>query len=477
MQPRSAAAARSKRADAFVESIGVNTHLGYTDTVYNRHDLIERELVRLGVRHIRDGAVRGQTGAHQAILDLAAHGIKLNMIVGDPLQRWGSGSIADQLDLASGELRPAVDSLEGPNEYNGNARDLDPHWVSTIRRYQTQLYRQVKGDPRLRGLPVLGPSLVGAEAYAAVGNMTGSLNYGNVHVYPSGAPPELEAAYRMSPAERVSGRKRIQVTETGYHNAVGVPSSFGHHPASEHAAAVYMPRLYMEYFREGVARTFSYELIDQWPDPGHDNSEARFGLLRNDFSEKPAYRALRRLISLLRDPGPSFAPRRLRYRVAGAPSDLHQVLLQKRDGSFYLALWRPVSVWDQLQDAPLRAGTTRVRLVLGRTARVEVHRPSVSGRPLLRRSRVRSLSLKLPASLTIVKIAPGCRGGICRLRPDERRAVRALKRPHLASTATRWLQRRAARIRHSARRRGWRPHHRRTRYRYIRRVLRRYRHR
>jgi hypothetical protein len=339
------------------------------------------------------------------------------------------------------------------------------------------MYQQARDNPALRKLPVLGPSLVGAEAYAAVGNMSRSMTYGNIHVYPSGAPPELEAAYRMAPAEKVSGRKRIQVTETGYHNAVDVPSSFGHHPASEHAAAVYMPRLYMEYFREGVARTFAYEFIDEWPDPGHDNSEARFGLLRNDGSEKPAYRALRRLISLLKDPGPRFSPRRLRYTVAGAPSDLHQVLLQKRDGSYYLALWRPVSVWDQFRDAPLRAGSSRVRLVLGGRAKLEVYRPSVSGRPLLRRSRARSLSLGLPASLTVVKIIPGCRGGICSLRADERRAVRALHRPHVATTATRWLQRRTAKIRRVAHRRGWRPHHRRTRYRYIRRVLRRYRHR
>ncbi len=52
----SAAPVPAKSADAFVDSIGVNTHLDYTESPYARfNDLIKPKLKELGVRHIRDG--------------------------------------------------------------------------------------------------------------------------------------------------------------------------------------------------------------------------------------------------------------------------------------------------------------------------------------------------------------------------------------------------------------------------------------
>src|SRR4051794_28615698 len=46
---------RARRADDFVNSVGVNVHLGYTNTPYRRHDLVQKKLRELGVRYIRDG--------------------------------------------------------------------------------------------------------------------------------------------------------------------------------------------------------------------------------------------------------------------------------------------------------------------------------------------------------------------------------------------------------------------------------------
>ena len=42
-------------ADAFVDSVGVNVHLHYTDTSYGNFAAVEKALKDLGVRHIRDG--------------------------------------------------------------------------------------------------------------------------------------------------------------------------------------------------------------------------------------------------------------------------------------------------------------------------------------------------------------------------------------------------------------------------------------
>jgi hypothetical protein len=80
-------------------------------------------------------------------------------------------------------------------------------------------------------------------------------------------------------------------SETGYHDAVA--SHDGHPPVSEQAGAVYLPRLFLSYFGAGVRRTFAYELLDERVDPARSDLQANFGLLRDDFSRKPSFMALR----------------------------------------------------------------------------------------------------------------------------------------------------------------------------------------
>jgi hypothetical protein len=168
-----------------------------------------------------------------------------------------------------------------------------------------------------------------------------------------------------------------------------------------------MPRLYLDYFRRGIARTFAYELIDEHPDPQHVNAEASFGLLRNDLSEKPAFVSLKRLIALLRDPGPAFTPKRLRYAIEGAPSDLRRLLLQKRDGSYYLALWQADSVWDPAADRSLDPRGHEVRLDLAEPAdRVEVYRPNEGRFAAAHAGATRSLRLRVSPSVSVVRIVP-----------------------------------------------------------------------
>jgi hypothetical protein len=43
-------------ADAFVDSIGINTHFSYTDAIYHLDfPLVKQALLDLKIRHIRDG--------------------------------------------------------------------------------------------------------------------------------------------------------------------------------------------------------------------------------------------------------------------------------------------------------------------------------------------------------------------------------------------------------------------------------------
>ncbi len=476
---------RARPADAFVDSIGVNVHLGYTDTPYRRYDEIQKKLIRLGVRHVRDGINPGQAFVYEAWRSLASCGIKLDLIIGDPLQRHGIGPLESQLDLVKqARLQGALASIEGPNEYDIQG---DPNWRPRLRDYQQRLYREVKSDPALRRIPVLGPSLVQGESRGQLGDLSGSLDFGNIHPYPSGNEPDLDSHMdqELGMAATNSGRKPVQATETGYHNAVD--SSNPHRPATERAAGTYMPRLFLDYFRRGIARTYSYELLDEFPDGDKTQLEANFGLLRNDFSEKPAYTAIRHLTELLRDPGPRFKTGALPYSLAGTPNDLRQVLLEKRDGSFYLALWREDSVWDQNAGRKMATSADALRLSLPRGAkRVEVYRPSSNSGPVLKRANVRSVGLDVSPSVQIVKIVPSGRRptALSHLKGQERRVAASFLRlrkvrpaslhvQHHQGRLGRWLTKRARSLRRNGRRHGWHKRNRLVRYRAIHAVLRR----
>ena len=91
-------------------------------------------------------------------------------------------------------------------------------------------------------------------------------------------------------------------------------------------------------------RTYIYELADVTHVQQGIHNE--FGLVRSDFSPKPAYLAIQHLIALLADPGPAFAPRDLALSFSGELSNVHHLLFAKRDGTYLLAIWQEVPGYD-----------------------------------------------------------------------------------------------------------------------------------
>ena len=66
-----------------------------------------------------------------------------------------------------------------------------------------------------------------------------------------------------------------------------------------------------------------------------------------DGTPKPAFTAIRNLIGLLREPErKAFTPGSLAITFSGAPRSLRFTLLQTSEGSYYLALWNDVSVYE-----------------------------------------------------------------------------------------------------------------------------------
>jgi hypothetical protein len=350
--PALAATEPARSADAFVDTIGVNIHLHFTDKVYGQAyaEIIKPKLVELGVRHVRDGAytypgANADTFYYERVRELAAAGIRFNLITamktsfGEPTDYT---KVADVYAWCGG----AVASFEGINEPNLQGV---PDWVDVTKAGQQALWQTVTQSPELASVKVVGPSPVLGGAFA-LGDVSGSLHYGNAHPYPGGECPTCGDVYGQTieafwkEYTTPSGDKPMVMTETGYHNAIHTTNN--HRPASELAAGKYMPRLFLEYFNRNIIRTFSYEFIDGDPEPDMMNPEAHFGLLRNDGSEKPAYKAMQGLIALLADPGAEFQPASLDFTLDGDLDRVHHTLLQKRDGRFFLALWLERSSYD-----------------------------------------------------------------------------------------------------------------------------------
>ncbi len=402
--PTAGAATQAREADSVVESIGVNTHLGYNDTPYNNFSMVRQRLKELGIRYIRDGISLNRSDVYSRLRTLAGDGIGLNAIAGDPLRRWNFGTIDQQLDMIQKELSSSVVSIEGPNEYDLQG---DPNWAPVLRDYTRDLWNGVKARPKLASLPVLGPSIVLRENMAKVGDLSAWTDYGNTHTYLSGDIPERDSIWNgeLAAAAKNSGSSPVQTTETGYHN--GVKGTEGHQPCSEKAAGIYMPRLFLENFRRGIVRSFSYEFMDQRPDASKTDIEAAFGLLRNDFSKKPAALATERLIGLLADKGSRFTPASLSYGLSGAPSTTQQLLLQKRDGSFYLVLWNRVSVWNTANRSDVDPADVAVTVNLNEPiASAAVYEPNVAADPIATSANPTSLKVNLSERVTVVKLVP-----------------------------------------------------------------------
>jgi hypothetical protein len=252
--------------------------------------------------------------------------------------------------------------IEAPNEWDLFS-GWSPSWAGETRSYQERLWHAVHADPRLRPIPVVGPSLVGWDSRDKLGSLSGRLDYGNLHSYSGGRPPEGNLDDELRLAAKVAGRQPVVATEAGYHNAT---SSAGGHPAvPEAVAAEYLPRLFLEYFRRGIVRTYTYELVDEWPGQALKNPEASFGLLRSDFARKPAFAAVRNLIAILADPGARVPPAGVPLTVTGGPSDLRRLVLRKRDGRVDVVLWRAGSIWDTARRARLAVARVPVTVAFG----------------------------------------------------------------------------------------------------------------
>ncbi len=332
-------------AAAFRDSVGVVASHTWLDTPYGDWDRVIAKLRELGVSHIRTGvALIANEGWNSHVYGLlrnaARAGIRFNLVV--PFGCAPDGTMDPCLQALKTRVPlGSVEYVEWPNEHDVSG---DRDWVGSLTAWGRQLHAKIKADPALRGIKVLGPSLVHPSSRSALGDQSAFLDRGNLHPYTGATSPRPDhmASERML-ASVVSRDKPLVATEVGFHTSFAVPNG-GHPPANEPTAALYTVRTALEHYISGIERTYIFQLLNYRNEP--TDPDSNFGLLRHDWSPKPAFTALKNLLTMVGTSGPA-AVSRLPYGVAGDTSDLRRLVLQKGDGSHLLILWRTASAYDR----------------------------------------------------------------------------------------------------------------------------------
>jgi len=395
-------AEQARSAYDFVNSIGVNTHLNYFDREYGNFSFVKNELQMSGIRHLRDGIHFQDPGYNRLMYgrwaELGALGIRFDAVV-DPRSNLGPmrPEILEEADKLSNH---SIEAFEGPNEMDISGQS---DWTSTDRDYIKALFRSARSLGGGNRFQIIGPSLAFAKRGSELGNLTDSIDAGNLHPYPAGKMPSHVFPEQTDFAKNVSGTKNIVVTETGYHNALNDHTD---QPAvSELASSKYIPRLFLEHFSRGIQRTYLYELLDETADPGLANNQLHWGLIRADRSEKPAFIAVKRLIEELNDTATPARLHSLAWSLESKDSRIHHVLLEKSSGEFDLVLWQETPSYDTFWQKDISNSPIATTLTLADPARrVILYEPSVQGDPLKEWKDTAKIPLAIPDHPLVIRI-------------------------------------------------------------------------
>jgi len=403
-QSRLPAPENARSAMAFVDSVGVNTHLNYFDRAYGNFALVEKDLHFIGIRHVRDG-VHLQNSDYNRLLysrwiELGKQGIRFDAVL-DPRSNLGplTPSLLEHVEKLAGNT---IESFEGPNELDISGM---ANWAGVDRNYQQCIFATVRLLSDSSRVQIIGPSLALIRNGRDFDGVIGGFDDANLHPYPAGKMPSAIFPEQTNLAQQVFGEKPLVITESGYHNALNDSSD---QPAvSEQAAAKYIPRLFLENFARHIARTYLYEFLDEAPDPGLRNNQMHWGLVRADGTEKPAYLAVKNLIHELNDSEEAGPPFELSWALDDSGPAIHHLLLKKSNGLFDLVLWQEVSSYSSKTRKDLDNPPVKTVLILENKARhITLFEPVLQEKPLKTYADVASVHLSIPDHPLIVEIEP-----------------------------------------------------------------------
>jgi hypothetical protein len=419
---------RAHPADAFVDSVGVATHLSYGDTDYNDFDDVREKLLSLGIRHIRDGieyeppngAPVGPSEVTERFRELASLGVRLTGVV--PYEVEDMESLVEQIK----EQRDLLEAVEGPNEtdifeqfsYRGMT------FPDGTIAFMEDFHGWLESDTELADLPVVQTTLAfpgaedgGGDRADRLGDLSEYADFGSSHNYFAfgEAPSGPIENHHLPLNTKVTPGKPMISTEGGYQMGAGdgykgTWDDGLSAPFDEPVHGRYLLRYVLEQFRLGYERSFIYELLSI--------DEPEWGLYRPDGTPRPAANGLQSLIGLLGeatwdgDAGtwstPDFEPGTLDYDVSALPASVHSLLFQKSDGRFYLVLWNDANNWDAERGEPTFNDSLSATLTVKQdVSRIRTFVPLTNGTSPTSSADSNSLDIAVPDHPLVVEITPG----------------------------------------------------------------------
>jgi hypothetical protein len=311
-------------ATAFINSVGINTHLHGEKFGYENRDTVATAIQYLGVKNVRDSA-QSQRDVQIWTAFAQTAGVKFDdyMPEGSPDDMRQALTLVPQLAAAG-----VLNFVEGANEEDAPYAIKAGNSLALAATFQQQVYQ----TGHSLGLPVINMSFgQGWTAannwhgnYDKVGDLSHFADFANAHTYPKSVvgEPRKSVARLNDNAKLAASSKPVIVTELGWKST----------PETEQSIAVALINGLMDAVHEGAEKTYIYALFDD--QSGH------FGIMNSDGSPKPAGTALHTLMALLSDPlSRSTEIRNISYKLDGASADDRSLAFQKSDGTYWIAIW------------------------------------------------------------------------------------------------------------------------------------------
>ena len=352
-------------ANDFLNSVGANTHIQHGQSAAK----LVGPLKYTGVRVVRDEADGNFNMAGLLLLHREA-GIR---VVFGP----GSGAHDDRIAKTIRACRElatagALEAVEGPNEpnnfggvtYEGQNSNALKSWIP-VAKFQRDLYKNVKRNPVLKNYPVYGVSEVGAEidnsglqfltippgARTLMPEGTRFADFVNIHNYVCGhiygiIDNQATLAASTKPNVAIDSlydnqgltwlKKFTGYSESDLNTIPKVTTETGwvtdNTPAGDDRQGKIFLNVYLAQYKAGWKYTAIYEFAD---DP-----DGSFGFYKQDLmTPRKSAVFLHYFTSILADTGRLASAGKVNYSIQNQPATVHDLLMQKSDGTFELAVW------------------------------------------------------------------------------------------------------------------------------------------
>jgi hypothetical protein len=392
-------------ASTFLQNLGMNTHLGATNTpYYGQSQSVISALQYLGINTIRDQPP-GYNHDPTAVAEngaVAAAGVQFDalLVSGDPVDITDTiaGIVAFQQAYPD-----SIAAIEGPNEINAWTITYDgiTDTYAAGAQVTQDLWTAVRSNPSLQAVPVYALTVsYGITGVVAgeeqLGDLAPYVTYGNAHIYDCCNVWQGNMPLWLPILKQDTPGLPTVITETGY---TTLPSY-----VDELSAAKYNLNTLVENALNGIVSTYLYELVDGNSSVTDTNVEDHFGVFHSDWTPKTGATAIHNLTTILKSAGSGTASTTLNYSVGGLPATGRTFLLGSST-AFDLAVWIDATVYDWTNAIDIAAPAYPVTVNLGATfANVAVYDPMIGITPIATYSNVSTLSISVIDHPLIVQV-------------------------------------------------------------------------